>query len=135
MVDLHGKLVDHGKDAVDKLSDDAPELLRSVRRVWVVPPAQYTGVWVTWYVNGQKEHEVQYRSGKIDGTYTTFYDNGAKEYERHLMDIHHGGETGWHRNGKKLTKASMNMTRTLERGGGGRRTARLSPSRNMRPRR
>lgn len=85
-----------------KLHEHAPDLKRLVRKVWVVQPAGYTGLWVTWHVNGQEAHEIQYRNGRYDGTFTAFHDDGSKCYEQHYTaGVCHGPDTGWHRNGKK----------------------------------
>ena len=85
-----------------KLHKHAPDLFRSVRQVWVAPPAKYTGMWVTWHVNGQKANEIQYRNGQYDGTFTAFLDDGSKGVQQHYTTgFCHGTDTGWHRNGKK----------------------------------
>ncbi len=91
-------LIDHDNK---KLHNHAPDLIQSVLSVWIAPPAKYTGEWVTWHVNGQKAHEIQYRDGKYDGTFTAFHDDGSKSYQQHYTaGICHGSDTGWHRNGK-----------------------------------
>lgn len=85
-----------------KLHDHAPDLHRQVRAVWVKPPDKYNGQWVTWHVNGQKAHEIEYRNGKYDGTSTAYLDDGSKCYQQHYIGgICHGNDTGWHRNGKR----------------------------------
>jgi hypothetical protein len=74
----------------------------SVRQVWVAPPAGYTGSWVTWHVNGQKAHGIQYRNGKYDGWAIALYDDGSKCYQQHYANgVCYGSDTGWHRNGQK----------------------------------
>jgi beta-lactamase regulating signal transducer with metallopeptidase domain len=91
--------VDFGKE---KLGQAAPDLIRRVRQVWIAPPEKYTGDWATWYVNGQKAHEIQYRNGKYDGTFTAFNEDGTKCYRQHYTEgVCHGTDTGWHGNGKK----------------------------------
>ena len=50
------QLVDAGRE---KLREAPPALSRSVRPVWVQPPADYTGPWATWFVNGQKSRQIQ----------------------------------------------------------------------------
>jgi hypothetical protein len=86
-----------------KLHDEAPALVRQVCAVWVDPPDNYTGDWVTWHVNGQKAHDIQYRNGKYDGTFTACYDDdGSRCYQQHYTaGVCHGTDTGWHRNGKR----------------------------------
>lgn len=80
-----------------------PALNQSVRSIWVAPPANHSGPWVTWFVNGQKANENQYRNGQYDGTFTAFHDNGSKSYEQHYANgTCHGSDNGWYRSGKKM---------------------------------
>ena len=37
----------------------------SLRSVWVEPPTNFTGTWVTYYVNGQTNYQIHYDSGKV----------------------------------------------------------------------
>lgn len=79
-----------------------PTLTRRALRINVEPPKNYSGTWITWYVNGQKGYESQYQNGKYNGTHTRFYDNGQKTYEYHYKNhVRDGPDTGWHRDGKK----------------------------------
>jgi antitoxin component YwqK of YwqJK toxin-antitoxin module len=81
---------------------ERPKLEANVRDVPIKPPDHFTGVWVTWHVNGQKAEEIQYRDGKYDGTSTTFYGNGRKLMEQHYKEgICEGPEIGWYKSGKK----------------------------------
>jgi hypothetical protein len=85
-----------------KLHEHAPDLFRSVRQVWVALPPDYTGVRMTWYVNGQKANESQYSNGRHDGIVTAFYDDGPKCYKQHYtMGVCQGTDTAWYRSGKK----------------------------------
>lgn len=85
-----------------KLHEHPPDLFRSIRAVWVAPSAKYTGEWVTWHVNGQKAHDIQYRNGQYDGTFTSFNGDGSMCFQQHYTKgVCHGADTGWHRNGKK----------------------------------
>ena len=87
----------------DKKLCQAPALNQHVRSTWVQPPADYTGIWVTWFVNGQKANEVHYRNGQYGGTFTAFHDNGGRCYEQHYKEnICDGTDTGWYRSGKKM---------------------------------
>lgn len=81
----------------------APALNANVRSVWVKPPDDFTGTWTTYFVNGQKAHEIQYHAGKYDGTFTAFHDDGSKSYEQHYVaGVAHGTDTGWHRSGRRM---------------------------------
>ncbi|MBI1831075.1 MAG: hypothetical protein HYR84_06465 [Planctomycetes bacterium] len=96
-------LYDNAKkdDNAEKVSH-GPTLTRRTLRVNVEPPKNYTGAWITWYVNGQKGYESQYQDGKYNGVHTSFYDNGQKMYEQHYKNhVANGPDNGWHRDGKK----------------------------------
>lgn len=89
-------------DGIGVLSKAAPEPFREVRGVWIEPPPKFTGVWVTWHVNGQKAHERHYREGRLDGIASAFHDDGSKCFEQHYVAGQcHGTDTGWHPNGRK----------------------------------
>jgi RNA polymerase sigma factor (sigma-70 family) len=80
---------------------ERPELMKSAARIFVSPPNNFTGAWVTWHVNGQKGYEIQYTNGKYNGTFTSFHDNGAKSYEQHYVNhVTHGPDTGWFPDGR-----------------------------------
>jgi hypothetical protein len=80
-----------------------PTLKQMVRSIWVQPPAMFTGQWATFFVNGQKANEIQYREGKYDGTFTAFHDDGTKSYEQHYRaQVCDGADTGWYNDGTKM---------------------------------
>lgn len=95
-------LVDAGRERLAK----PPSLTRSVRAVWLPPPEDYSGVWTTWFVNGQKSNEIDYRNGRYDGTFTAFHDDGSRSYEQHYQaGVCDGPDTGWYRGGAKMYEA------------------------------
>ena len=63
---------------------------------------------VWWYENGQKETEGNYKDGKIDGLLVAWYENGQKKAEGNYKD---GKEDGlyvwWHENGQKMMEATF----------------------------
>ena len=74
----------------------APTLRRREARVYVAPPDNYTGDWVTWHVNGQIAGRKQYEDGKYHGTFTSYHDNGSISYEQHYTHhVAHGMDSGW----------------------------------------
>jgi antitoxin component YwqK of YwqJK toxin-antitoxin module len=78
----------------------ASELIEQVRYVWVAPAADFTGVWINYYVNGQRSHEIQYRNGQSLGTSTTFHSNGSKAVVQHrAAEGADGEEIGYFRSG------------------------------------
>lgn len=88
-------------DANGKISQP-PRLYKSVLSVWIPPAPDFTGKWVTYFVNGEKATEIDYKDGEYNGTYTSFYANGQKCYEQHYVNgVIQGRDQGWHENGKQ----------------------------------
>jgi hypothetical protein len=78
----------------------ASKLIEQMRYVWVTPAADFTGVWITYYVNGQRSHEIQYRKGQHFGTITTFHSNGSKAVvQHHGAEGAEGEDIGYFRSG------------------------------------
>ena len=64
-----------------RVSDDTlfkHELVEFLRWVWVAPPSHFSGVWVTYFPNGQRSHEIHYQDGQYSGEVTTFRFDGSK---------------------------------------------------------
>ena len=62
----------------------------------------YTGYWIYWDSDGQKENEGYYSDGKRHGHWTYWYNNGRKECEGEYLDDKIIGKwTCWHDNGLK----------------------------------
>jgi hypothetical protein len=79
-----------------------PKLKKSLLSIWVPPTPDFNGKWVTYFVNGQKATEIDYKDGEYHGTYTSFYPNGNKTYEQHYVNgVVQGTDQGWHENGKQ----------------------------------
>ncbi len=79
-----------------------PELIRSELLVEVPPPANFTGTWIEWYVNGRTGHETQYKNGKFDGVVTHYHANGTKSLEaRYANQLAEGMNAGWYSDGTK----------------------------------
>lgn len=79
-----------------------PTLKRNAMRIWVKPPKDYSGTWVTWYVNGCKSHEIEYRHGKYHGALVNFYDNEKICFGQHYTDgVCSGIDSGWYSDGRK----------------------------------
>jgi len=53
-------------------------LKKQVRAINVTAPEKYTGVWRTYFANGQMETETTYREGVRLGAYGCYDENGAK---------------------------------------------------------
>jgi antitoxin component YwqK of YwqJK toxin-antitoxin module len=72
--------------------------------VWVEPPQHFTGVWTTYFPNGQKSHKIHYRDGRYFGEFTAYYPNGQRAYVQHYDE--HGASvayTGWYDDGKPIS--------------------------------
>lgn len=77
------------------------ELYEMVKHVWVAPPADFTGTWTVYFVNGQPSHVIEYAQGKYHGTFTANYPDGSKSCVQHYGPQGADGEdTGYHRSGK-----------------------------------
>ena len=69
--------------------------------------AGFTGRAVSFYENGQKKQEWNYKDGELDGLQTTWYENGQKDTEWNFKDGEQDGlTTKWYENGQK--KAELN---------------------------
>jgi hypothetical protein len=63
-------------------------LVSILRNVWVEPPKTYTGIWTTYYVNGQKQSDISYRNGEYFGTFVSYHADGSES------GVQHYDETG-----------------------------------------
>jgi hypothetical protein len=67
-----------------------------LNNVWVDVPANFSGPWVTYWVNGQRSNEAHYQYGKLDGISTSFNTDGSKSV---VLSYHNGvlegEETGY----------------------------------------
>ena len=62
----------------------------------------FTGRAESFYDNGQKEWEANYKDGKVDGLWTDWYENGQKKAEANWKDGKEAGfTTAWYENGQK----------------------------------
>lgn len=59
------------------------ELSEQIRHVWVAPSSDFSGVWTTYFVNGQRGHEIHYANGRYFGTLATFRSDGSKLVVQH----------------------------------------------------
>src|SRR5436190_2090022 len=76
-------------------------LIERMRNVWVAPPPEFTGEWITYFVNGQQSHIIEYQSGRYHGTFTSNYSTGSKSYvQNYGPDGADGESTGYHPSGK-----------------------------------
>jgi hypothetical protein len=75
-------------------------LSSSLRYVWVAPSTNFTGTWVTYYVNGQRSHEIHYDDGKYHGEFVAYNPDGSKCYVQHYdHNVAEGADTGYYPSG------------------------------------
>jgi hypothetical protein len=89
-------------------SDDflfARRLYEQLKNVWVAPATNFTGVWTTYYVNGQRQSEIHYKDGRYFGEFTGFRVDGTKAYVQHYDSQGAEGEdTGYFPSGRVMYK-------------------------------
>jgi hypothetical protein len=87
------------QDANDILIDH--ELTRLLKQIWTEPPKHYTGKWITYFINGQKSHEINYKKGKYFGEIISFHPDGSKSVVQHYSEKGADGkDTGYYPSGK-----------------------------------
>jgi len=82
-------------------------LEEQLQYVWVEPSNGFTGTWVTYFVNGQRSHEVHYRDGRRSGEFTTFRSDGSKACVQHYgPNGAEGEDTGYFPSGRIAYRGS-----------------------------
>lgn len=92
----------------DALTIYSKTLVRSSKfHVWVPPPEEFTGKWITYYINGQKGREIAYQDGVNCGDYTAFHPNGNKQWVKHYIPggVIDGDEIRYYPSGKTMFTA------------------------------
>jgi len=90
------------------------EINEHMNDFWVAPPTNYTGDWVTYWINGQRSLARHYESGKLEGTATDYYSDGSK----YIVSTYHNGieegeETGYFRSGDVKFKGQFKAGRQV----------------------
>ena len=71
-------------------------LIERINHVWVAPPSDFTGVWTSYFVNGRRSHEIQYKDGRCFGTFKSFRADGSLAVVQHYgLQGAAGGDTGY----------------------------------------
>jgi hypothetical protein len=65
-------------DRVEPFTVITRKLVDDLRELWIEPPPKFSGVWTTYFVNGQRAHEIHYQAGSYHGTFTSFHHDGTK---------------------------------------------------------
>lgn len=73
----------------------------SLHNVWVAPPTNFTGIWITYFVNGQRSHQIHYGGGKYHGEFIAYSPEGSKCYVQHYdHHVAEGADTGYFPSGR-----------------------------------
>jgi hypothetical protein len=82
------------------------KLVPHIQQVWIAPPADFSGKWVTYFANGQPSHVIEYRAGQYHGKFTANHSDGSKSYVQHYgHDGADGEDTGYFPSGKVSYRA------------------------------
>jgi hypothetical protein len=77
------------------------ELESNLKYVWVAPPPDFTGTWITYHVNGQKSHEIGYKAGKYHGQFIAYHPDGSKCVVQHYEHgVCEGADIGYYPSGR-----------------------------------
>jgi hypothetical protein len=77
------------------------ELVERLRAVWVEPSTNFSGIWITYFVNGEKAREVTYKDGRYSGEFIAYHSDGSKAYTQHFNHhIAEGANTGFYPSGR-----------------------------------
>ena len=77
------------------------KLESDLRHIWVAPPADFTGTWITYRVNGQKSRQIGYEAGKYHGQFIAYYPDGSKCFVQHYEHgTCEGDDTGYYPSGR-----------------------------------
>ena len=76
-------------------------LSQHMKDIWVEPPAQYSGKWIVYFVNGHISHEINYKDGKYFGELRANRADGSLCFLQHYSEMGANGEDiGYHPSGK-----------------------------------
>lgn len=71
-------------------------LEHSIRDLWIAPAKGFSGIWVTYFVNGHKSHQISYRDGQYFGEYVAYHPDGSKACVQHYTsEGADGDDTGY----------------------------------------
>jgi hypothetical protein len=86
------------------------KLSSNFRYVWVAPSTNFSGIWITYFVDGQKSHEIHYEGGKYHGEVISYNPDGTKgvvqHYDHHIAE---GADTGFFPSGRTNYQGIYNL--------------------------
>jgi hypothetical protein len=101
-------------DLPDSLRKVEP-LTRHARSLWVSPPKNFTGRWITYYVNGVVDNDIQYRNGTYE-RFATYYDNGQLVHvEVYVNGKVEGPQISYHPDGSKAYEGQSSKGKSVGR--------------------
>ena len=89
-----------------KTGDEASTVMKvslqeHLQHVWVEPPEGFSGTWTTYFINGQRSHEIHYAGGRYSGVFTAFRSDGSKACVQHYgPNGAEGEDTGYFPSGR-----------------------------------
>lgn len=77
------------------------ELSEHTKSIWVEPKEKYSGTWITYFINGQKADEINYKDGAYFGELISYYSDGSKCFVQHYHEKGcNGTDTGYYPTGE-----------------------------------
>jgi len=76
------------------------QLGQSLKHVWIAPAKDFTGIWVVYFVNGHKSHQINYKEGQYFGEFMSYHSDGSKACVQHYTSEGADGvDTGYYPSG------------------------------------
>jgi hypothetical protein len=66
---------------------------RDFQQIWAQPPKDYSGLWINYFVNGQKSQEIQYRNGVYFGEFISYRSDGSRALVLHYDETGCNGDS------------------------------------------
>ena len=77
------------------------QLSQMLDHIWTPPPQHFTGIWVVYFVNGQKSDQINYKDGKYFGESISYRSDGSTNFVQHYnANGCDGADTGFFPSGK-----------------------------------
>jgi hypothetical protein len=76
-------------------------VLEQMNQIIVDPPSDFSGIWLTYWINGNVSYERHFQNGQLEGVNTGFYPNGVRSIEVAFHNgVPDGQDTGYFPSGK-----------------------------------
>lgn len=78
-------------------------IMYAPKRMEVEAPPHFSGTWITYFVNGQRSHAIEYTDGMYSGNFIAYHDNGLVSYRQHYTaSVANGSDSGFYYSGRLL---------------------------------